>query len=239
MPAATEQSRKNEREGTKYEGVYQRTFFDKKHEGKPVISFTIDYYHPVTKKRIRETVGRSDKGNMTAKLASKIRHSRIENLEKGLRDGFDPQPQIAPTLGEAWQKYHDDWLVAHNKASRPTDESLWKVHYEENPIRYRALDKIVLIDLENIVVQKRNEGLAPQTIVHILALMRRIMNRAKKWELWTPAKNVFDLFSMPEVDNERTRFLTEYRCAISRSHRQTPLPPERRKKYRSKSTSPR
>ena len=52
MPASTpKKARKNEREATKYEGVYQRVFYDQTHEGKPVVSFTIDYYNPHTKKR--------------------------------------------------------------------------------------------------------------------------------------------------------------------------------------------
>lgn len=98
MPAITPtKSRKNEREATRYEGVYQRVFYDLKHEGKPVISFTIDYYNPQTGKRVRETVGRSDRNNMSAKLASKIRHSRLERIEAEAKQGKASYPKMRRT----------------------------------------------------------------------------------------------------------------------------------------------
>jgi integrase len=210
MPANTsKKSRKNEREATKYEGVYQRVFYDQKHEGKPVISFTIDYYHPQTGKRVRETVGRSDRNNMSAKLASKIRHSRLERLEAEAIQGFVPQSEKdIPTLGIAWERYHKDWLIAHKKPREYNDNSLYKTHLAKHDLHNRRLGQITVRDLEKLSAQKRDAGLAPQTVVHILGLIRRVMNRAIKWKDWS-GPTPFNEFEMPTVDNERTRFLTE------------------------------
>lgn len=107
MPASSpKRNRKNEREATRYEGVYQRVFHDQTHEGKPVISFTIDYYNPQTGKRVRETIGRSNRNNMSAKLACKIRHSRLERLEAEAKQGIILQNEKdIPTLGMAWERY--------------------------------------------------------------------------------------------------------------------------------------
>ncbi len=210
MPASTpKKARKNEREATRYEGVYQRVFYDLKHEGKPVISFTIDYYDPHTKKRVRETVGRSDRNNMSAKLASKIRHSRLERLEADAKQGIIPQnEENIPTLGAAWKRYYDDWLIAHKKARAYNDNSTYETHLAKHELHNRRLNKISLRDLEKLSVAKLNAGLAPQTVVHILGLIRRIMNRNIKWKYWS-GPSPFNEFTMPEVDNERTRFLTE------------------------------
>jgi len=210
MPAKTSKTtRKNEREATKYEGVYQRVFYDQKHEGKPVISFTIDYYDPHTGKRVRETVGRSDRNNMSAKLASKIRHSRLERLEKEVQQGVIPQNETdIPTLGMAWERYHTDWLVAQKKAREYNDNNLYETHLKRHELHNRRLNKITVRDLEKLCVQKMNAGLAPQTVVHIVGMIRRIMNRTIKWKDWS-GPTPFSEFEMPAVDNERTRFLTE------------------------------
>ena len=210
MPAKTSKTtRKNEREATKYEGVYQRVFHDQKHEGKPVVSFTIDYYSPHTGKRVRETVGRSDRNNMTAKLASKIRHSRLERLDAEAKQGIIPQNEKdIPTLGAAWERYRTDWLIAHKKPRAYNDTSTYRTHLARHPLHNFRLNQITVRDLEKLSAQKGNAGLAPQTVVHILGLIRRIMNRTIKWKDWS-GPTPFSEFDMPAVDNERTRFLTE------------------------------
>ncbi len=215
MPASTPQkNRKNEREATKYEGVYQRVFHDQKHEGKPIISFTIDYYNPQTGKRVRETIGRSDRHNMSAKLACKIRHSRLERLEIEVKQGVIPQNEMdIPTLGMAWERYRADWLIAHKKPREYNDNSLYKTHLKKHELHNRRLNQISVRDLEKLSAQKRDVGLAPQTVVHILGLIRRIMNRTIKWKDRS-GPTPFNEFTMPAVDNERTRFLTEKEARI-------------------------
>lgn len=150
MPdSASIKSRKNEREATRYEGVYQRVFYDLKHEGKPVISFTIDYYNPQTGKRVRETVGRSDRNNMSAKLASKIRHSRLERLEAKAKQGIIPQNEKdIPTLGMAWERYHNDWLIAHKKPRAYNDNSTYRTHLEKHQLHNREIAKLKVHDLD-------------------------------------------------------------------------------------------
>lgn len=201
--------RKNEREATRCEGVYQRVFYDLKHEGKPVLSFSIDYCDPQTGNRVRETVGRSDRNNMSAKLANKIRHSRLERLEADAKQGIIPQNEKAvPTLGMAWERYHADWLIAHKKPKEYNDNSLYKTHLKKHDLHNRRLNQISVRDLEKLSAQKRNAGLAPQTVSHILGMIRRIMNRSLKWKYWS-GPSPFNEFTMPEVNNERTRFLAE------------------------------
>ncbi len=198
----------NERKATRFDGVYQRPSRTKKYEGKPDVTYTIDYYDPHTGKRVRKTVGNRSQG-ITAEYANSVRQSLLSTAKKEVLSGILPQEaKVVPTLGQAWDKYKTDWLEAHAKASAYNDASCYKNHLQDNPLHNRPLNKIAVSDLEELTLQKRREGYSSQTIKHILGQMRRIMNKALVWKLWN-GPTPFVEFVMPEVDNERTRFLTE------------------------------
>lgn len=198
----------NERKATRFDGVYQRPSRTKKYEGKPDVTYTIDYYDPHTGKRIRKTIGNRSQG-ITAEYANSVRQSLLSKAKKEALSGILPQEAtVVPTLGEAWEKYKTDWMEAHAKAGAYNDTSCYKTHLQNHELHNRPLNKIAVSDLEEFIVQKRRAGYAPQTIKHILGLMRRTMNKALVWRLWN-GPTPFAEFVMPEVDNQRTRYLTE------------------------------
>ena len=202
------EKQQNERKATRFDGVYQRPSRTKKYEGKPDVTYTIDYYDPHTGKRVRKTIGNRSSG-ITAEYANSVRQSLLATARKEVVSGILPQEvKSIPTLGEAWERYKTNWLEAHVKSSAYNDTSSYNKHLKEHELHNRPLNKISVTDFEELTLQKRREGYAPQTIKHILALIRRIINKAKVWKMWR-GDNPFDDFTMPEVDNERTRFLTE------------------------------
>lgn len=201
------EKQQNERKATRFDGVYQRASRTKKYEGKPDVTYTIDYYDPHTGKRVRKTVGNRSQG-ITAEYANSVRQSLLSTAKKEALAGILPQSTSVPTLGQAWEKYDSAWLEARAKPSARFDRSYYKTHLHSHPLHNKPLNKITVADLEDIASQKRIEGYAPQTIKHILSIIRRVMNKAIAWNLWN-GPIPFASFTMPEVDNERTRFLTE------------------------------
>lgn len=214
----------NERKSTRFDGVYQRASRTKKYEGKPDVTYSIDYYDPHSGKRIRKTIGNRSQG-FTAEYANSVRQSLISTAKKEVIEGVVPQSvKTIPTLETAWLKYKADWLETHGKSRGYQDTICYNKHIQTRAINNYPLNRITVADLESFVQEKRAAGYAPQTIHGLLALMRRIMNKAIKWKMWR-GPSPFQEFTMPEVDNERTRYLSEeelrkvFATLKERSHR--------------------
>ncbi|WCB45742.1 tyrosine-type recombinase/integrase [Nitratidesulfovibrio vulgaris] len=198
----------NERRATRFEGVYQRPARKKKYEGKPDVTYTIDYYDPHTGKRVRKTIGNRSEG-ITAEYAKSVRQKLMSEAKIEVLEGIVPMAaKGVPTLHDAWQKYKRDWLEANGKPSTYNDTIYYNKYLEPSDINLRPLNKITVRDLEKIANTMREKGYAPQTIKTTLALVRRIMNKAAKWKMWR-GLSPFQDFEMPLVDNERTRYFTE------------------------------
>lgn len=198
----------NERKSTRFDGVHQRPSRSKKYEGKPDVTYSIDYYDPHSGKRIRKTIGNRSQG-FTAEYANSVRQSLISTAKKEVIEGVVPQSvKDIPTLETAWLKYKSDWLEAHGKSRGYQDTSCYNKHILPQAINKYPLNRITVADLESFAQKKRAAGYAPQTVHGLLALMRRIMNKAIKWKMWR-GPTPFHEFTMPEVDNERTRYLSE------------------------------
>lgn len=58
------------------------------------------------------------------------------------------------------------------------------------------------------------EDLSPQTVLHYLSLLRRILRKAVAWELY-PGPVPF--FEMPKFDNTRLRFLSQKEVGAPRT----------------------
>ena len=67
---------KNERVATRFEGVYQRESWSKRFRGRPDVCYSIDYYDPQTKKRVRNTIGWRSEG-FTAEMAADMRRELL------------------------------------------------------------------------------------------------------------------------------------------------------------------
>jgi integrase len=202
------EKQRNERKATRFDGVYQRSSRSKKYEGKPDVAYTIDYYDPRSGKRVRKTIGSRSEG-ITAEYANSVRQGLISTAKKEAFEGIVPQQaKHVPTLEQAWLRYRSDWLEANGKARLYQDTCCYKNHIATRDIHHRPLNRITVADLDSLTRDMRSAEYAPQTILDILSLIRRIMNRAMKWKMWR-GPLPFNEFTMPEVDGERTRYFTE------------------------------
>jgi integrase len=84
-----------------------------------------------------------------------------------------------------------------------------------------SLDNITSLDIERMKtelrksVNARGKTYSPQTIKHLVVLLRRLYNLARKWNLYD-GKNPVDGVQIPRVDNQKTEFLTDEE--LSRLH---------------------
>lgn len=197
------------RKTTRFDGVYQRTSRTKKYEGKPDVTYIIDYYDPHTGKRIRKAIGNRSEG-ITAEYANTVRQTLVSTAKKEVLEGIAPQKaKNIPTFEQAWLRYKSDWLDVHaSKGTVYNDGKYYEFHIKTRDINNRPLNKITVADLDSMVKDKQAANYAPQTIKTMLSLIRRVMNKAMKWKMWR-GPSPFGEFTMPEVDNERTRYLDE------------------------------
>ena len=202
------EKQRNERKATRFDGVYQRPSRTKKYEGKPDVTYSIDYYDPHSGKRVRKTIGNRS-GGITAEYANSVRQTLISTAKKEAFEGIVPQQaKNMPTLGQAWLRYRSDWLEATGKSRLYNDTRVYIKHIEPLEISSRSLNRITAADLDSFTMKKRAEGYAPQTVHGMLNLIRRIMNKALRWKMWRGPLPFVD-FTMPEFDNERTRYFSE------------------------------
>lgn len=202
------EKQRNERKATRFDGVYQRPSRTKKYEGKPDVTYSIDYYDPHSGRRVRKTIGSRSKG-ITAEYANSVRQALLSKAKKEAFEGIVPQDaKQIPTLEQAWRRYRSDWLEAYGKSRLYQDTRCYINHIEPLGINSRPLNPITVDDLDNFTRTKRAEGYAPQTVHGMLNLIRRIMNKAVKWKMWRGPLPFVD-FTMPEFDNERTRYFSE------------------------------
>ena len=109
-------AQQNERKSTRFDGVYQRPSRTKRYEGKPDVTYTIDYCDPHTGKRVRKAIGNRSDG-ITAEYANSVRQTLMSTAKKEVLEGIMPQTgKSVPTFGQAWLRYKTDWLEANEKA---------------------------------------------------------------------------------------------------------------------------
>lgn len=184
---------------TRFPGVRTRESTEKRHRGRPDVCYIIDYR--ANGKRIREVAGWASEG-MTAALAAQRRGERMEEARLAKRTGVAVAPAPTITLGEAWERYRDDWLIANRKDIRASS-SLARHLARLMPLPLHAISPY---HLDTLMAEMRRQGLAAQTIRHAVALVRRIMRRMAKWRLYSGALPT-DEISLPRPNNARERYL--------------------------------
>lgn len=185
---------------TKHIGVYERLSSAKNHNGKPDICFDIAY--KLDGKLIWEKAGWSSEG-YTAKLASQIRSERLRNIRHG--EELPKQRKKAPYFRDVAAKYLA-W-AEQNKTRGGRDEVSRYKNYLSPYFGDKRLNEISSFDLERLKANLMQEGLAPQTVKHVLIVFREILNKAVMWGMYkgeNPIKGV----KMPTVQNQRQRFLS-------------------------------
>lgn len=195
---------KNERLATRFEGVYQRESWSKRFKGRPDVCYTIDYRDSETGKRVRKTIGWRSEG-FTAELAASMRR---DLLSLGKKKAVMGDHYITPVknmfFSEAWNIYKRDWLEGRAKTVR-TDTAIYDKHLSE--IALMSLSDISAHRLTTLMGELDRKGLAPQTVRHVIALVRRVMRKMMQWKLWKGELPFVDI-ELPKLNNGRTRYLT-------------------------------
>lgn len=197
----------NERKATRYQGVSQRESRTRLHKGKPDICYSIDYRDPITGKRIRKTIGWRSKG-ITAEYANSVRTGIESTRTKEKYSTFVPiEMDKTPTFQQAWEIYKRDYLEATNAKGLTEKSGFFNNHLQDlAPLHLHQITTQELEILQNRILRK---GLAVQTSVTILALVRHIMNKMDAWGYYH-GPNPFKGLKRLRVNNQRQRFLTPY-----------------------------
>lgn len=160
----------------------------------------------------------SVKGHRTSRVVDNLTIAReLEASIKAdmVREEFDVTHHKAKkkplTLGELWGKYLP-WAKEHKKSWR--DDAYYYRKHLEPRFGSKPLDSITTFDLEKLksdlkkAVTARGTPYAAQTIKHVLVIIRRLYNLARKWGLYD-GENPASKVQMPHVDNQITEFLTD------------------------------
>ncbi len=192
---------KQKRYKTKYIGVYYiygTSVANGKHE---------KIYYILYRKQgklIEEKAGRQFQDNMTAARASILRASKITGKilsNKELRDYDNKEKnQIRWTLNRLYEKYRIDKLYIKSAIQ---DKSRYN-KYLRDTVGDKETYQIAPLDIDRIRInlQKTHK---PQTIKHVLTLLRRIINFGVSKQL---CSSLSFRIEMPRVDNIKTEDLT-------------------------------
>ena len=163
-------------------------------------------------KEVEEPVGRESEG-MTAAKANKIRAMRAAGVEQSNteRRAEDEAARLSGngpmTFARLWLLYQD---VNSGKTSIVADASRYHKHIEGR-IASQIVEELTTSDVDSLRASMTRKGLAPQTVKHVLALVRRLIRFGIKRGLCTMPGSLH--FEMPKVDNECTESLTDEQLA--------------------------
>lgn len=180
---------------TKFNGVYYLESKNRKFNNKPDKVYYIRYYIDGIQKQ--ENIGPASRG-VTPQYALNIRNERLQA----------PYVKRDYIFSELYE-YYMLWAKA-NKKTWKSDERRYNSYIGKH-LGYIKADEIKTQDINNLLLKiklngKKNGGeYAPQTIKHILLLIKRIYNYAISNEL--VKKNPTNNIKFPKFDNTRIAYL--------------------------------
>ena len=189
---------------TKLNGVYYRESLNKKYNGKPDRCFYIKYY--INKKQKQECIGWASEG-FSAQYAAGIRNERLSSPK---------QKQEDYTFGQLYNNFIE-WAKS-NKKTWKSDERLYNNHIKK-VFEKKLANSITTKDITNLILNIKNNGkadgkaYAPQTIKHILLVIKRVYNFNIKNGVIN-INNPTDNVQLEKYDNTRISYL--YDDEISR-----------------------
>lgn len=193
----------NKRIRAEYPGVYYRVSQRIGRAGEERV-----YYIVFKKdgKTIEEKVGRQYADNMTSAKASGIRADRIEGRRESRKELREKKLAIKRaedkkmTIAKLWQYYQEG---NSNRKSFRTDLSNYERHLQSR-FSLKEPSAITTLDIDSLRNVLLKEGKAPQTVKHIIGLLRRIIRFGVKKGLCSMPDPSKQHFEMPKVDNLQT-----------------------------------
>ena len=186
------------RHKTKYPGVYYRIAKRLNGQGSEKI------YYVVFKKNgktIEEKVGRQYVDDISPAKANRVRGELIEGNRLTKKEKKELAEARKWTFDEIWKEYFQQKI---NNKSITDDRNRYNQHIKPN-LGTKLPAELVPLDIERIRQQMLNKPLKPQTIKHVLGLVKRLSNFAQNMN-FTPGINF--KIDMPKVDNKKTEDLT-------------------------------
>ncbi|HEU6438518.1 MAG TPA: site-specific integrase [Nitratidesulfovibrio sp.] len=161
-------------------------------------------------KETREPVGRESEG-MTARKAAQIREDRARGKELSNRQRRERAQELAdrPTIAKLWVHYHE---ARAENSSAASDASRYRLFIEPE-FNDMTPDGITTQDVDRLRVRLQKDGKSPQTVKHVLALLRRVIRFAVMRGLVSMPDPSRLHFEMPQVDNTKTECLTPEQVA--------------------------
>lgn len=160
-------------------------------------------------KLIEEKVGRSQRDDMTPARASGIRSDKIDGIlptnaeRRKAEEAAKEAEQQKWTIDRLWTEYK-----AHKPDSKTlrTDLNRYENHLKDLFGKKEPLE-LIQLDIDRLRINlSKTKKLKPQTVKHILALLKRIIHFGVKKGLCQGTRFVIEL---PKVNNLKTEFLTE------------------------------
>lgn len=194
------------RHKTKYPGV----FFRYSEEGGT--GETEKVFYAVFKrngKTIEAKVGGQYRHAMSPAKAAAIRAEyvtgkRLTPQEQRAKDQADKQAeQEKPTLARLWAAFLE--AKQANKSVRD-DVYRWKKHLEP-AFSKKTPAEIITLDVDRLRVRLTKSGLAPETVKHVLVLLKRIISHAVRRGLCPPVAPSRLHVELPKVNNQTTEDL--------------------------------
>jgi integrase len=159
-------------------------------------------------KLVEEKAGRQYQDSMTPVKAAGIRSDKIEGKQQSNRDRRKAAEEVhhRRTIAHLWEAYRA--CLPDSRATQ-TDAGRYE-KYLKQPFGNKEPHEIVKLDIDRLRTNLL-KTLAPQTVKHVLTLLKRIVNYGCGLG-WT-APLLFKI-EMPSVDNIKTEDLTpeQMRC---------------------------
>lgn len=108
------------------------------------------------------------------------------------------------SLNQAWELYNSTILSNASSRSIVTENGRWN-NYVVPLLGCDELESITPLEIVKLKSALLKKKLSPQSVYHCLSLLRRVIHRAKEWNLFSGNIPSFD---MPRFDNKRLRFLS-------------------------------
>jgi len=194
------------RHKTKYPGVFYR-YSEEGGTGE-----TEKVFYAVFKrngKTVEAKIGGQYRHGMTPAKAAAIRAEyvtgkRLTRQEQRAKDQADQQAeQEKPTLARLWAAFLE---AKQENKSVQDDVCRWRKHL--HPVfAEKTPAEIITLDVDRLRVRLTKSGLAPETVKHVLVLLKRIISYAVVRGLCPPIVPSLLHFEMPKVNNETTEDL--------------------------------
>ncbi|SDP76041.1 tyrosine-type recombinase/integrase [Desulforhopalus singaporensis] len=181
---------------TNYPGVY---YIEGKSADRKRVEKIFYIMYRKNGKLIEEKAGRQFQDDMTPARAAGVRALRIEGKQQTNTEKRQESKKNPWTIEKLWEQYKEQRPGGVNK----TDQSFWSVHLKDS-FGSKEPAQLVKLDTDRLrinLLKKRS----PQTVKHVLALLRRIINYGVDQGLVTPLP--FKI-TLPSVDNIKTEDLS-------------------------------